>query len=236
MSTHRSQNPARQVKHHQAKRIFRVLGVIILLLIIIGAVGAGIHWKKQVTAAQLRQSRLRYEHKKTTTSAKQTDWHRSAMDQLKIGDLTKKGHGGAQLTALIAKYGQPAKTKKGSEKGLAIQTVTWKNIAGESTKATFTLSTVNGHVYRKALNHYQLAKRKNHISVANYDNLALQTTSYKKTTADFGQPDTFEESLINGTHLVVGYYTSNIAGNNTASIRLAFSNNLLIGKSQTGIE
>jgi hypothetical protein len=242
MSTHRPQKSAQQLKHqHQVKRIFQSLGLIILLLAIIGAVGVGIHWKKTATQTQFQQSRLRYEqkHQTATTSSTnnaKTEWTRNAMNHLKLGDLTKNGRGGAKATALIAKYGQPHQTKKGSEKGNAIKTLTWTNITGHQPKATFTLSTVKGRVYRKVLANYQLSKRTTQISVTNYDNFALQSTSYKKMTADFGKPDTFEESLIDGTDLIVGHYTTNIEGSDTASIRLAFSNDLLIGKSQTGVE
>ncbi|KRK32879.1 DUF3862 domain-containing protein [Loigolactobacillus bifermentans] len=241
MSTHRSKKSVQQLKRqHHVRQFFKSFGLLVLLVVIVGAVFAGIMWKKQATQAQLQQSRLQYEHKKATpgndTTATNTNWSRTAMDQLKLGDLTKKGQGGARLTQLVTKYGEPAKTKKGSEKGHAIKTVTWTNIDSQQSNAKFTVSVVNGRIYRKQLEHYQLTKRATQISVTNYDNFTLQTTTYQKMTADFGKPDTFEESLIDGTDLIVGHYTTNIEGSDTASIRLAFSNDVLIGKSQVGVE
>lgn len=243
MSTHRSKKSSQQLKrNHHVKQFFKLLGLLILLVAIVGAVSVGVMWKKQTTQTQLQQSRLQYEHKHqtttsdTATTAAETDWSRAAMDKVKLGDLTKNGKGGTRLTSLTAKYGAPTKTQKSSEKGHAVKKVTWHNISGHSSKAQFTVKTVAGRVYQKQLDHYQLAKRATQISVANYDNFTLQTTSYQKMTADFGKPDTFEESLIDGTDLIVGHYTTNIEGNETASIRLAFSNDVLIGKSQVGVE
>ncbi|MCT3214346.1 DUF3862 domain-containing protein [Lactiplantibacillus plantarum] len=212
-----------KVKKPFYKRVWFWILAVIVVLIIGGSLGSK-------SNSNTTDNSNKSTSAKTDNSGKIT---RSQFDSIKIGDLMNNAQGGDTLDSLKKKFGKPQSTSSDTTNGLKTDVVTWTNVAG-GFGANVIVSFTDNHAYDKNLTGYKLSRKQN-IKLSDFESFN-NGMKYSDFTAKWGQPDYYNESLINGSTTIIAGYTSGVKGGLGANFNVTFTNGALSGKTQSDMK
>lgn len=212
-----------KVKKPFYKRVWFWILAVIVVLIIGGSLGSKSNSNNTDNSNKSTSA-------KTDNSGKIT---RSQFDSIKIGDLMNNAQGGDTLDSLKKKFGKPQSTSSDTTNGLKTDVVTWTNVAG-GFGANVIVSFTDNHAYDKNLTGYKLSRKQN-IKLSDFESFN-NGMKYSDFTAKWGQPDYYNESLINGSTTIIAGYTSGVKGGLGANFNVTFTNGALSGKTQSDMK
>ena len=165
-------------------------------------------------------------------------WTKKSFDQLKIGDFSKNGKGGASYESIIAKYGRPDKKSKSKTSGYTLTVVSWKNIAGDYTGVTLTFisqkdTTKTAKLTSKTILDSKTINLAKKWTMSNYNAITLEDKdsnehdgdSLNSLTNKYGKPASLTLARINGkvqTNAI--WHNTNGGANGTVSVDFSEQN------------
>ncbi|AXH04282.1 DUF3862 domain-containing protein [Lactiplantibacillus plantarum] len=212
-----------KVKKPFYKRVWFWILAVIVVLVIGGSLGSKSNSNHTDNSNKSTSA-------KTDNSGKIT---RSQFDSIKIGDLMNNAQGGDTLDSLKKKFGKPQSTSSDTTNGVKTDVVTWTNVAG-GFGANVIVSFTDNHAYDKNLTGYKLSRKQN-IKLSDFESFN-NGMKYSDFTAKWGQPDYYNESLINGSTTIIAGYTSGVKGGLGANFNVTFTNGALSGKTQSDMK
>lgn len=158
---------------------------------------------------------------------------RKQFDAVKLGDLMKSAEGGATIDELKKEFGNPDSTSSSTTNGVKTDIVTWTNVEG-GLGANIVVSFTDGHAFSKAITGFEFNRDKK-ITLADFNGIA-DGTSYQDVVNKIGEPDGFDETLIDGSKSVMATYMSGVKGDIGANFNVTFTDDKVSGKSQTSMK
>lgn len=220
-----------KVKKPFYKRVWFWILIIIMVAGIGGALGGGGSDDNKSSYTKTSQP----ESSKASSSSKNDDGKitRAQFDAIKIGDLMNGGQNGSTLDDLKKQFGEPSDTSSSEDSGIKTDIDTWTNVVG-GWGANVIVTFTNGNAVAKNLTGFKLT-RKQKITLADYSAFA-NGIKYTDFTAKWGQPDYYDETLIDGTTTIIAGYTSGVKGDFGANFNVTFENGALTAKTQSSMK
>jgi len=215
------------------KRIWFWILVIIVIIGFGGALGGN---GDSDSSSSSKTTSSKSDSKSSTASSSKSDSNkitRQQFDSIKLGDLLSNANGGATLQSLKDSFGKPESTSSSTTDDVKTDIVTWTNVEG-GFGANVIVSFTDGHAYGKNLTGFKLS-RKQKITLSDYNGFE-NGTKYSDFTAKWGEPDYYDETLIDNEKMVIAGYTSGVKGGLGSNFNATFTNDSLTGKSQSDMK
>jgi hypothetical protein len=224
-----------KVKKPFYKRVWFWILIIIVVAGIGGALGGGGSDDDKSADKSSDTKTSQSESSKASSSSKKDDGKitRAQFDAIKIGDLMSSGQGGSTLDDLTKQFGKPSDTSSSEDNGVKTDIDTWTNVVG-GWGANVIVTFTDGNAVAKNLTGFKLS-RKQKISLADFNAFA-NGLKYTDFTAKWGQPDYYDETLIDGTTTIIAGYTSGVKGDFGANFNVTFENGALTAKTQSSMK
>ena len=150
-------------------------------------------------------------------------------DKIKLGDISKKGVGGASITETTELLGKPKSTKTTLVNGLKIKTIGWTK-----TSAALVVQFYNKKAITKTITNFKWEKTAGKLTLKSY-NKVKENSSYTSLVKKHGQPDTLNENIVMGKKNKIAFYqtkTKSKSDNNSNRVTFVFSDNKLVSKTK----
>ncbi|GEL13985.1 hypothetical protein FC15_GL001680 [Lapidilactobacillus concavus DSM 17758] len=218
-----------KVKKPFYKRVWFWVLAIIVIAVVGSKLGGGSSDKDDKSTAKTEEKSSK------SSSSKKDDGKitRKQFDAVKLGDLMKSAEGGATIDELKKEFGNPDSTSSSTTNGVKTDIVTWTNVEG-GLGANIVVSFTDGHAFSKAITGFKFNRDKK-ISLADFNSLA-DGTAYSDVVNKFGEPDGYDETLIDGSKSVMATYMSGVKGDIGANFNVTFTDDKVSGKSQTSMK
>lgn len=188
-----------------------------------------------------------YTPKKTETTTTQTSKKKTAKKAVKkstkeITGVSLKQYNGIYLSEkdglsseiLTEYFGKPNESSVSKVDDLQTNVDTWEKVANGTKNSKVIVHFYNDHAVTKAISDLKVTRNEK-ITLKKYQELQNGQTS-NDVLNTLGNPNTYSESMINGTATKVFKYTTGLNGDQGAEITVTFNNDAVDGKNQTGLK
>lgn len=168
-----------------------------------------------------------------TKTEQQKKAFKEKYDEIKLGDISEKGNGGASITETTELLGKPKSTETTSVNGLKVKTIGWK-----TSGAILVVQFYNKKAITKTINNFKWGKAPNKLTLKTYNKIK-ENSSYTSLVKKYGQPDTLNDNIVMGKKNKVALYqtkTKSKSDNNSNRATFVFSDNKLISKTQVELD
>lgn len=156
---------------------------------------------------------------------------RAKFDQIKVGDLMKKGQGGSTEKQVEKLLGEPNSTDSSKTDGIKTSGATWNK-----ENVSITVAYTDHNAVSKLITGFKWNHRPEKLTLKEFKAIK-DGSSYESVVKKYGDPDGLDESLIMGQKTISATWFTGIKAKNAGSnVILTFTNNKLTNKTQTDLK